>query len=69
VSLEQVLKLLFERSGSRIERNNMVIYWINTTGWSRSNRRVLGAIVAGLGERGLVERGKSVHVCLKDLPP
>jgi len=69
VSLEQVLKLLFERSGSRIERNNMVIYWINTTGLSRSNRRVLGAIVAGLGERGLVERGKSVHVCLKDLPP
>lgn len=69
VSLEQVLKLLFERSGSRIERANMVMYWINATGLSRGNRRVLGEIVEGLNAMGLVERGKPVRVCLKDLPP
>ena len=69
VSLEQVLKLLFERSGSRIERANMVMYWINATGLSRGNRRVLGEIIKGLNAMGLVERGKPVRVCLKDLPP
>jgi len=69
VSVEQVLKLLFERSGTRIERGQEVMYWVNTTGLSRSNRRLLGEIVEGLSAIGLVERGKTVHVCLKDLPP
>ena len=69
VSLEQVLKLLFERSGSRIERDNEVMYWVNTTGLSRSNQRLLGEIVEGLSAMGLVEGGKTVRVCLKCLPP
>ncbi|HET9787592.1 MAG TPA: hypothetical protein VFP47_10685, partial [Pyrinomonadaceae bacterium] len=69
VSLEKVLKLLFERSGSRIERDKTVMYWINATGWSRGNRRILGEIVEGLSTMGLMERGKLVRVCLKDLPP
>jgi hypothetical protein len=69
VSVEQVLKLLFERSGSRIERDQEVMYWVNATGLSRANRRVLGDIVAGLSAMGFVERGKTVRVCLKDLPP
>ena len=69
VSVEQVLKLLFERSGSRIERDQEVMYWVNATGLSRANRRVLGDIVAGLSTMGLVESGKTVRVCLKDLPP
>jgi len=69
VSLEQVLKLLFERSGSRIERDKTVMYWINAIGLSRGNRRILGEIVEGLSTMGLMERGKPVRVCLKDLPP
>ena len=69
VSLDQVLKLLFERSGSRMERDEIVMYWINATGLSRGNRRVLEEIVEGRSARGLVERGKPVRVCLKDLPP
>jgi hypothetical protein len=69
VSLEQVLKLLFERSGSRIERDKTVMYWINTTGLSHSNRRRLYEIVEGLNAMGLVEKGKPVRVCLKELPP
>ena len=69
VSLEQVLKLLLERSGSRIEREYMVQYGINATGLSRGNRRVLSEIVEGLNTIGLEERGKPVRVCLKDFPP
>jgi hypothetical protein len=69
VSLEQVLKLLFKRSGSRIERDQAVMYWINATGLSQGNRRILGEIVAGLNAMGLVEQGKPVRACLKELPP
>ena len=69
VSFEQVLKLLFERSGARIERDQEVVYWVNTAGLSRSNRRLLGSIVEGLSALGLVERGKTVRVCLRELPP
>src|SRR2546427_303934 len=69
VSLEQVLKLLFERSGSRIERDQEIMYWVNTTGLSRAKRRVLDDIVEGLSAMGLMERGKIVRVCLKELPP
>lgn len=69
VSLEQILKLLFERSGSRMERDKTVVYWINTTGLSRGNRRRLGEIVEGLNALGLVEKGKPIRVCLKELPP
>lgn len=69
VSLDQVLKLLFERSGCRIERGGEVMYWVNARGLSRSNRRVLGEIVEGLNAMELMEKGKAVRVCLKDLPP
>jgi hypothetical protein len=69
VSLEQVLKLLFDRSGCRIERDKTVIYWINATGLSRGNRCILGEIVEGLNAMGGVEGGKPVHVSLKDIPP
>lgn len=69
VSLEQVLKLLFERSGTRIEKGKEVMYGVNTAGLSRSNRRLLGDIVEGLNALGLVERGKTVRVCLRELPP
>lgn len=69
VSLEKVLKLLFERSGSRIERDKIITYSINTTGLSLGNRRVLDEIVEGLNVMGLVEGGKPVHICLKVLPP
>ena len=34
VSLEQMLKLLFERSGSRIEIDQKVMYEVNATGLS-----------------------------------
>ena len=69
VSLEQVLHLLFERSGTQMERDKEIMYWVNATGLSRSNRRLLGQLVQGLNAMGLMERGKTIRVCLKDLPP
>ncbi len=69
VSLQQVLSLLFERSGSRMETPSQVVYWVNTTGLSLSNRRLLREIVEGLCAMDLQEKGKPIHVRLKDMPP
>ena len=69
VSLEQVLRLLFERRGARMETPSQVVYWVNTAGLSHSNRRLLGKIVAGLGAMDLQDQGKPIHVRLKDMPP
>jgi hypothetical protein len=69
VSLEQILSLLFERRGARMETPSQVVYWVNTAGVSHANRRLLGKIVAGLGAMDLQDQGKPIHVRLKDMPP
>jgi len=69
VSLEQVLRLLFERRGARMETPSQVVYWVNTSGLSQSNRRLLGRIVEGLGVMELQDQGKPIRVYLKDMPP
>ncbi|HSX79168.1 MAG TPA: hypothetical protein VLQ80_11440, partial [Candidatus Saccharimonadia bacterium] len=69
VSLQQVLGLIFERSGARMETPSQVVYWVNTSGLSLSNRRLLSEVVEGLCAIDLQDQGKPVHVRLKDMPP
>ena len=69
VSLEQVLRLVFERRGARMETPSQVVYWVNSAGLSLSKRRLLGEIVEGLCAMGLQEQGKPIHLRLKDMPP
>lgn len=69
VSVDQVLRLLFERRGARMETPSQVVYWVNTAGLSQANRRLLGKIIEGLGTMDLQEQGKPIHVRLKDMPP
>jgi hypothetical protein len=69
VSLEGVLALLFQRSGLRIETPEKVIYWVNSTGLSASNRRVLEEIVKGLCGMDLRVDGKAIEVEARDMPP
>lgn len=69
VSLQQVLGLLFERCGSRMETPSQIVYRVNTAGVSLANRRLLREIVTGLCAMGLQERGKPIYVRLKDMPP
>lgn len=68
VSLEQVLRLVFERRGARMETPSQIVYWVNTTGLSLSNRRLLGEIVEGLCAMDLQAQGKPIHVRLKEMP-
>jgi hypothetical protein len=69
VSLQQVLGLLFERCGSRMETPSQVVYRVNTAGLSLANRRLLSEIVEGLCAMDLQERGKPIYVRLKGMPP
>jgi hypothetical protein len=68
-SVPQVLSLLFARSGSRMETPSQVLYWVNSAGFSLSNRRLLSEVAQGLCAMGLQEKGQPVHVRRKDLPP
>jgi hypothetical protein len=69
VSVEQVLGLLFARSGARLETPSQVIYWVNNMGLSLLNRRLMSEFVAGLSAMDLQAQGKPIHVRLKDMPP
>jgi hypothetical protein len=52
-----------------METPSQVVYWVNTTGLSLSNRRLLSEVVEGLCAIDLQDQGKPVHVRLKDMPP
>ena len=69
VSLECVLRILFERSGARLETASEIVYWVNTTGLSLSYRRLLEEVVDGLGAMDLRHQGKPIRIGLKDMPP
>jgi hypothetical protein len=69
VSLDCLLKLLFERRGARLETATEVVYWVNTTGLSVPYHRLLAAVVDGLCAMDLREQGKPIHVRLNTMPP
>lgn len=69
VSLECLLTILFERSGSRMETDAQVIYWVNTADLSVAYHRLLTEVVAGLCAMDLRCQGKPIRVRLKGLPP
>ncbi len=69
VSLDCILRILFERSGSRMETVSQVVYWVNTAGVSLPYRRLLAEVVEGLCAMELRDQGKPIRVYLKDMPP
>jgi hypothetical protein len=69
VSLTCVLHLLFERSGACMEMDSEIIYWVNTAGLSVPYRQLLLEVVDGLCAMDLRERGKTICVRLRDMPP
>jgi len=69
MSLDCLLKILFERSGARVVTDSQVIYWVNTAGLSGPYHRLLVEIVAGLCAMDLRQQGKPIQVRLKATPP
>lgn len=69
VSVEHILRLLFARSGARMETPSQIVYWINTAGVSLAHRRLLHKIVEGFCALDLQDQGKPIPLRLKDMPP
>ena len=69
MSLDCLLKILFERSGARVMTDSQVIYWVNTAGLSGPYHRRLVEIVAGLCAMDLRYQGKPIQVRLNATPP
>jgi len=69
ISLDCLLRLFFERSGSRVETGSQMIYWVNTAGVSASYHRLLAEVVEGLCAMDLRYQGKPIQVRLKAIPP
>ena len=68
VSLECLLKILFERSGARLETDSEIYYWVNTAGLSSPYQRRLAKVVEGLNAMHLRRRGKPVRIQLREAP-
>ena len=68
LSLESLLKILFERSGARLETDAEIYYWVNTAGLSRPYQRRLAHIVEGLNAMTLRRRGKPIRVQIREAP-
>ena len=69
VSLETISRILFDRSGSRMETCSEIIYWVNIAGLSASYQRTLTEVVEGLCAMDLKYRGKPVRVRLREMSP
>jgi hypothetical protein len=52
-----------------MEMDSKIIYWVNTAGLSVPYRQLLLEVVDGLCAMDLRERGKTICVRLRDMPP
>lgn len=68
ISLESLLKILFERRGSRLETDAEIYYWVNTAGLSIPYQRRLAQLVEGLNEMHLRRQDKPIRVQLREAP-
>jgi hypothetical protein len=68
ISLECLLKLLFERSGACLETPSEMTYWLNTAGLSLTYMKTLRKLAKGLCAMNLTCRGKPIRVRLREVP-
>jgi hypothetical protein len=68
ISLESLLELFFERTGTLIETQTQIMIWINPTGLSKMYRMLLTRVIEGLNKMALLRSGKPIQVRLKEAP-
>ena len=62
------MALLFERSGSRIERGSEILYVVNTAGLSLAYQRMLAQGVEGVNAMDVRSREKAIRLRLREAP-
>ena len=68
ITLECLLKLVFERSGMCLDTQTECLYWINTTGLSLAYLELLEHVVEGICAMNLTHHGKPIRVRLRESP-
>ncbi len=68
VSLESLVAMLFDRSGSRIERGSEILYLVNTAGLSLAYQRMLAQVVEGVNAMEVRYREKAIRLRLREVP-
>ena len=68
VSLESLVAMLCERSGSRIERGSEILYLVNTAGLSLAYQRMLAQVVEGVNAIDVRYREKAIRLRLREAP-
>ncbi|MHC4074017.1 MAG: hypothetical protein ACYTGS_18625 [Planctomycetota bacterium] len=68
ICLQTLLKVLFERGGTRVESDCRIIYWVNTQGLSCRYQDLLGKVLEGINALGLNRAGKPIEVRARDGP-
>ncbi|MBF0202881.1 MAG: hypothetical protein HQK67_00915 [Desulfamplus sp.] len=66
ISLQSLLKLLFDRSAVCMETHSEVIYRVDTDGLSAHYKKTLKNLIEGLNKMNLNCRGKPIRVCIRD---
>jgi hypothetical protein len=68
ICLQPLLKMLFERGGTRVETDCRIIYWVNTQGLSSTYQDLLGKVLEGINALALNRAGKFIEVRARDGP-
>ena len=68
ISLETLLEMFFDRSGSRLESDSQIIYWVNTQNLSAGYHETLVDVVEGINAMGLKRKGKRILVRMRAGP-
>jgi len=62
LDIEIALDLFFFRSGTMVEANSMIIYYINDENLSTKYKKILQQLVNGFNSIALLRKGKPLHV-------
>ncbi len=68
MSLDSLIRLLFERSGGLFETPSELVYFVNMKGLSKPNNRTMCKLIKGLNKMGLEKNGKPVSVRARGHP-
>ncbi len=68
MSLDSLIRLLFERSGAFFETSSVLVYLVNMNGLSKSNKETMLKLIKGINKMGLEKDGKPVSVRVRGRP-
>ena len=69
ISQKSLLEIFFKRDGGYFETFSDIVYWLNSDGLSKNNKRILQKVADGFCKMKLNRNGKPIRVELREMPP